>query len=160
RESRARLGCGHAIPRPAAANPVHRRFANPCALSSPTQDEAPTAPRRLPVHWRIFVAGKSRQPARASGNRGRERRSAEGRRKIGMGGLARVATGGHLDQAPGRLVGEQSLEGDYVEPMAPAEGAIATKNRRGRQSQIAQGIECLVADELVREAKSLWIDDA
>ena len=62
-----------------------------------------------------------------------------------------------LDQHPGRRIGHQRRQHRVIELVAATHRAIDAKQRRARQRKIADGVERLVAGELIREAQAVRI---
>src|SRR5262245_57553403 len=62
-----------------------------------------------------------------------------------------------LHQGPGALVGHQRGKNRVVELVATPNRAISAEDRHAGQRQIADGVERLVADELVRIAGAFRI---
>src|SRR5262249_12001175 len=86
--------------------------------------------------------------------------------RIGGGNQAgrqvRMATSGpyriDLHQGPGALVGDQRGKDRIVELVAATDRAIGTQERQACQREIADGIERLMADELVHVARALRVE--
>src|SRR6478736_5784617 len=71
----------------------------------------------------------------------------------------RLANPGSLNDAPSRRVGEQSLQNVGVELVTAPDRAERAEHRVTSQRKIADGVEHLMAHELLIVAKSLAVHD-
>ena len=74
--------------------------------------------------------------------------------------MANLAMARGFGHGPGIGIGEHGLQHQAVQAMAAPAGAVSAEDRRAGQSQVSDGVECLVAHELVGIAQALAIDDA
>src|SRR4029079_5822662 len=88
---------------------------------------------------------------------GGEIRGRETMAELGMTNLA-ITRG--FDHGPGFGIGEQGLEHQGIQPMAPTMGAVRAENRGTGKSKVADRVERFVTHELVGVAKAFAVDDA
>src|SRR5690606_13166619 len=58
-----------------------------------------------------------------------------------------------------RRIGENGPQKLVVQGMAGLDTLVKTQNRHARQIQIADGVQNLVADEFIREAQAVFVED-
>src|SRR5829696_6996730 len=140
------------------ADPPRALYLKGALRANPIAADGATAARRKSGRRRRRGEAEARKRRRteASVRIGRESRNRDAVADLGIAGLA---TGAALDDRIVRAVGEQGLEHREVEAMAAAEGPVGAKQRRAGERQIADGVEHLVADELVRIAQAFRVDD-
>src|SRR4029079_14639682 len=63
-----------------------------------------------------------------------------------------------LHQGPGALVSHQRRQHRMVELVTAPNRAIGAHERQAGQRQVADGIKRLVADKLIPEARTLWVE--
>ncbi len=76
-----------------------------------------------------------------------------GRKTVAELGMTNLAAARGFDHGPGLGIGEQRLQHEHVEAMATAARAEGAEDGRAGQREVADGIERLVAHELVGVAQ-------
>ena len=84
---------------------------------------------------------------------GGEIRSSQAVAELGVANLAERPRS--FDQRPGLGIGEQRLQHEAVEAVAAAAGPVGAEDRRASKGQVANSIERLVANELIRDSEGL-----
>src|SRR5262245_36867955 len=60
---------------------------------------------------------------------------------------------------PGGRIRHQGTQHRMIELVAPAQRAVSAEQRRARKRQIADCVQHLVANELVGETRTLWVEN-